>query len=167
MGPNHIGWGWKEPNSHLLIKMMARHFNNFKYIHTIRHGLDMAFSKNQQQLFNWHSLYGVKKPLSTAEIPTASFKFWLRANRKIMQQGDRLGPERFLVINFENLCLHPEQEVKKILSFLKITPSREILQTCCAIPQKPKSMGRFRSHDLSLFDRDDLNKLTSFDFSAT
>ena len=74
LSAKHIGWGWKEPNSHLLIDLFPGCFQNFRYIHTIRHGLDMAFSKNQQQLFNWHALFDVPIPQKNTEIPSASFK---------------------------------------------------------------------------------------------
>jgi hypothetical protein len=69
----YFGWGWKEPNSHLLISNLADYFSDFKYIHLIRHGLDMAFSHNQQQLFNWGRLFGVELPEDKSKIPSASF----------------------------------------------------------------------------------------------
>jgi len=50
---NYTGWGWKEPNSYLLLDHYPEVFPGFRYIHVIRHGLDMAFSKNQNQLYNW------------------------------------------------------------------------------------------------------------------
>jgi hypothetical protein len=39
-------WGWKEPNSHIYLEYLAAFFGDIKYIHTIRHGLDMAFIWN-------------------------------------------------------------------------------------------------------------------------
>ena len=42
----YTGWGWKEPNSHIYIKHLCDYFPNLKYIHVIRHGLDMAYSNN-------------------------------------------------------------------------------------------------------------------------
>lgn len=162
---HHLGWGWKEPNSHLLVDFMAQHFENFKYIHTIRHGLDMSFSKNQQQLFNWHSLFDVDRPSRPDDIPSASFKYWLRANKKIIHTGKQLGPDRFLLIRFEELCTSPQTELTKIISFLDITPSSEVIDQCLAIPKKPKSVGRFRQHNLNIFDGADLDELASFGFS--
>ncbi len=46
----HSGWGWKEPISHLYIESLAKRFAGLKWIHVIRHGLDMAYSENQRQL---------------------------------------------------------------------------------------------------------------------
>ena len=44
INPNYRGWGWKEPNSYLLLQYMSEQFPDMKFIHTIRHGVDMAFS---------------------------------------------------------------------------------------------------------------------------
>ena len=46
----HIGWGWKEPISHIYIEHLAAHFDGLRWIHVMRHGLDMAYSTNQRQL---------------------------------------------------------------------------------------------------------------------
>jgi hypothetical protein len=47
------GYGWKEPNTHVFLPFIVKHFKNIRYIHVIRNGLDMAFSSNQNQLYNW------------------------------------------------------------------------------------------------------------------
>jgi len=52
-GGSAATWGWKEPNTHIFIQYLEHHFHHMKYIHLIRNGLDMAFSQNQAQLFNW------------------------------------------------------------------------------------------------------------------
>lgn len=163
--PNYIGWGWKEPNSFLLIHYMADFFKSFKYIHTIRHGLDMAFSRNQQQCFNWGLLYGVEIPKSQSELRVASFQYWLRANQHVLQIGEELGNERFLLVNFDDLCKFPKLEIQKIISFLNIRPGREVCQRASDIPKKPESMGRYREHDLSQFGSRDLSALQEFGFT--
>ncbi|MEI7982006.1 MAG: sulfotransferase, partial [Bacteroidota bacterium] len=114
------GWGWKEPNSHLLLEYLNDFFPGLKYIHTMRNGLDMAFSQNQQQLFNWGNLFGVPVPGTQAEIPEASFRYWAAVHRYILQQSACLGAEKFLMINFDTLCREPEKEIRKLLTFLKV-----------------------------------------------
>lgn len=162
---NHIGWGWKEPNSFLLIDRMAEFFKGFKYIHTIRHGLDMAYSRNQQQLFNWGPLYGVEVPRSQWDVQVASLQYWLRANQRAFQIGERIGKERFLAVNYDELCQFPRTGVQKIISFLDISPGREAFERASDIPKPPKSMGRYRGHDLSQFGRQDLSALREFGFT--
>ncbi|MEL6868038.1 MAG: hypothetical protein AAFP19_26680, partial [Bacteroidota bacterium] len=68
-------WGWKEPNSHIFLPYLIDYFKDLKYIYVVRHGLDMAFSKNQQQLVNWGPLFGIEPPHS----PLAQFNYWLAA----------------------------------------------------------------------------------------
>ena len=46
-------WGWKEPNTHVILERMLNSFPQLKYIHVMRNGLDMAYSSNQQQLLLW------------------------------------------------------------------------------------------------------------------
>jgi len=99
----YAGWGWKEPNSHLMISMMKEYFQGYKYIHTIRHGLDMAFSSNQQQLYNWASLFDVALPGNDADIPRASLKYWIKANQRVCDLVEELGQESVLIINYDAL----------------------------------------------------------------
>ena len=165
LNPNR--WGWKEPNSHIYLDYLADFFSNIKYIHTIRHGLDMAFSDNQQQLYNWGPIFGLELPQTKSDEPAASLKFWIKSNRRVIERGQKLGDQNFLVVNFDRLCLSPESEIQKIVSFLNIEPNPEKLEALIRIPQKPKSLGRYRAHNISQFDPADLNELERLGFSTT
>jgi len=165
LNPNR--WGWKEPNSHIYLDYLADFFSNMKYIHTIRHGLDMAFSDNQQQLYNWGPIFGLELPQTKSDEPAASLKFWIKSNRRVIESGQKLGDQNFLVVNFDRLCLSPESEIQKIVSFLNIEPNPEKLEALIRIPQKPKSLGRYRAHNISQFDPADLNELERLGFSTT
>ena len=158
------GWGWKEPNSHLLITEMARCFENFKYIHTIRHGLDMAFSDNQQQLYNWGPMFGVDLPKTDKEIPLASFRYWVKANRLALEKGEKLGPKRFMWINYDRFCIDPEPEIRKLLVFLEVEADEETMRNCVQLPKVAESTGRYLNHDLTGFDDKDLSFLKSLGF---
>lgn len=161
----NAGWGWKEPNSHIFLEYLAEYFKHLKYIHTIRHGLDMAFSKNQQQLYNWGSIFGVETPKSKAEEPAASLKYWVKSNKRVLEIGKRLGDQKFLLVNFDRLCLSPKSEIQRIVSFLNVRPSAEDLELIFDIPKRPKSRGRYRDHHLGQFDPSDLHDLAEFGFS--
>ena len=163
---NQSQWGWKEPNSHIYLEYLAAYFSNIKYIHTIRHGLDMAFSENQQQLYNWGPILGLELPKSRSDKPAASLKYWIKSNRRVMEIGEKLGAQKFLVVNFDRLCLSPRSEIQKIVSFLNIEPGAENQATLCCIPQRPKSLGRYRTHNISQFDPADLNELNDLGFST-
>jgi hypothetical protein len=161
---DRIGWGWKEPNTHIYLEDLATYYGHLKYIHLMRHGLDMAFSNNQQQLYNWGPLFGVQPPLTKADEAAASLKYWLRSNQRVLQVGQKLGRQKFLVVNYETLCLSPDSEIQKIISFLNIAPSAENLAAAMRIPRKPKSIGRYRLHDSSQFDPADIDALGDLGF---
>jgi len=162
----YVGWGWKEPNSHLLIENVAEHFPDFKYIHTIRHGLDMAFSRNQRQLYNWGPLYGVQRPVSRSEEPRASLKYWIKVNEKVLNVGKQIGDDRFLLVNFDELCLSPELGIRSLLAFLGIEVDKAVYLEAVRLPKTPSSTGRYRSHDIRQFDEEDLCMLPKFGFSV-
>ena len=164
--PDPNRWGWKEPNSHIILDYLSDYFSNLKYIHTIRHGLDMAFSDNQQQLYNWGPFFGLPLPQSKLEEPAASLKYWIKSNKRVMQIGQKLGDQKFLVVNFDRLCLSPESEIEKILSFLNIEPGADVLDALVRIPQMPESLGRYRAFDISQFNPADLMELENLGFST-
>lgn len=166
MNLNLSRWGWKEPNSHIYLEYLDAYFSNIKYIHTIRHGLDMAFSENQQQLYNWGPIFGLELPKSRLDEPAASLKYWIKSNRRAIEIGEKLGDQKFLVVNFDRLCLSRKSEIEKIVSFLNIELSTENLTALCRIPQRPKSLGRYRAYNISQFDPADLNELENLDFST-
>lgn len=163
---NCIGWGWKEPNTHLMLTHLNRKFPHLKYIHVIRHGLDMAFSANQQQLFNWGALFGVDTPESTdiQAISRASLQYWVKANQTVVEKGKALGEQQFLLLNFDLLCEKPASEIQRLVNFLKVEPSQASLEKVSALPQKPQSSGRYQQHDLNQFNPDDLNALSNYGF---
>ena len=159
-----IGWGWKEPNTHIFIEYLDEFFSTLKYIHVIRHGLDMAFSSNQAQLFNWGSVFGIERPRTMEAIPRASLEYWIRANQRICRLAATM-EDRFLVINFDNLCVSPESGIRRILEFLGLrTMDDEKIHRLCLIPRKPESMGRYREHDLSCFPEHLLDEVREFGF---
>ena len=161
---DYIGWGWKEPNTHLLIQEFDRFFDRFKYIHVVRHGLDMAFSSNQRQLHNWGRLFGVKWPKAAADLPRASMRFWVEANRRAVQIGKDLGPDKFLLVNYDRICTTPEPELQKIIHFLGVAPDRETFDKLAALPKRSKRSGCYLKQDLSQFEPEDLSQLLSLGF---
>ncbi len=161
---SYTGWGWKEPNSHLILKNLNDKFPNLKYIHTIRHGLDMAYSPNQQQLFNWGKLFGVEIPKKEKDIPAASFRYWVEVNRKVIAQRKKLGERKILILNFDDLCVNPKTEIQKLIDFLGIKVSDTQLQKAVEILIIPESKGRFKKHDIAKFEKKELDFLYSMGY---
>jgi hypothetical protein len=163
--PN-IGWGWKEPCTYAYIEHLAQCFVNVKYIHVIRNGLDMAYSRNQGHLIAWGWRFGVQTPNSPALLPRASLDYWIRANEAAIAQGARILGDRFMVVNFDQLCLEPRDQVVRLIDFLELDPRSADVDRLCGLVSVPSSLGRHREHRPE-FSLDDIDAVRRLGFSVT
>lgn len=159
-------WGWKEPCTHIYLDQIAEHFPTGKYILTIRHGLDMAFSNNQQMLDYWGWVFDVKQPDSAEEMPRRSLEYWIKSHQCAVDVGRKLGDRRFMLLNFDQLCVSPEATIRGMLDFLEIDPKQADLARLAKIPSVPKSAGRYREHDLSQFPPEAVESVRNFGFEV-
>jgi hypothetical protein len=136
-------WGWKEPNSHVLLPHLIDHFPGLRYVYVARHGLDMAYSRNQTQLRIWGPRFGVVAP-DDAPAPGAQVDFWIAATRRAVELGqERLG-ERFLFLRFEDLCRAPEVQIRRLLEFAGLVHDDALVGRLAAEVEAPASIGRWR-----------------------
>jgi hypothetical protein len=136
-----------------------------KYILVVRHGLDMAFSRNQIQAGNWSWLYGLPEP-SYPISPAASLAYWVRATEASISVGKAKLGDRFMALHFDALCTSPEQEVDKLIRFIGLDVPRETREALVKIPTKPDSAGRYRQHDLNQRDAADLEAVRRLGFEV-
>lgn len=143
-------FGWKEPNTHFFIDSFKEKYPNLKYIHVCRNGLDMAHSGNQNQVTLWGKYFieGLDKI-----GPNESLKFWCIANKRVLHICEQQKIDH-LVVNFDNLCTNTKEELSKIAAFLHI--DYKIIEKYESIIKIPKSIGRFRSSNTEIFDRNDI-----------
>jgi Sulfotransferase family len=163
---SYLGWGWKEPNTHLFLEALAAHFRDLHYVHVVRHGLDMAFSTNQTQLYLWGPLFGVSSPACEEEIPRAALRFWIAANTSAIIRARSLFGHRFRVIDFERLCADPRGEIDGLLAFLGVDRPRAARGRLYDLPRPPQSAGRYRRHSLATFSRQDLDAVRELGFAV-
>jgi hypothetical protein len=161
-----IGWGWKEPHSYLLIEQLSEYFPNLRYIHVVRHGLDMAYSKNQDDLKLWGELYGVPLPPARELRPKASLNYWIRANEKAITVGQRCLRDRFFLINFDQMCRTPEPVVKALIDFLRLGSSAVSLDELCGLIKTPATAGRYQRQDLSIFSEEEIAAVRKLGFEV-
>ena len=157
------GWGWKEPNTHVILEDLSNYYCDLRYIHVIRHGLDMAFSKNQNQVKFWRAMYGII-PSGKNHDPVASFRYWLKANQNAIDTGKKMLRDRFLLINYESLCNSPEKEIKRLAKFVQLSLSNETFDIVTKIPSLPSSIGRHKKHDTSWMTDDGMRTLYKFGY---
>ncbi len=163
-GTGRTPWGWKEPNSHVYVEHLARHFGDARYVHVIRHGLDMAFSTNQWQVRTWGPLFGI--PSTDFVDPVTSLDYWLRANTAAIDAASRsLGP-RFLLVGYEALCANPGGEARRLASFLGAETSPLQLTKVAELAGAPCSSERWRRFGTDPFRPDQLEGVVEFGFGV-
>lgn len=159
-----VGWGWKEPNSHILIEYLANYFTNLRYIHVQRNGLDMAYSDNQIQVNLWGAMYGIKYRKDSHD-PAASFRYWVEANTKAINLGKKLLSDNFMVLQLERICSSPDKEISRIANFLEIPLSQAAIEQIAVIPKMPKTVGRYKHHNISWLTRSDMKALKTLGYA--
>ncbi len=155
-------WGWKEPNTHIVVDRIAGIDRDLRYIHVARNGLDMAFSKNQNQLRLWGpAALGDRMSLS----PAGSLAYWCWAHKRILKIGAALG-ERFLFLNFDEMCKLPIEGVEKIRNFLGVPLSEIDSEMIARMIVSPRSIGRSTLYGHADFDPDDVAYVEHLGFKA-
>lgn len=140
--PDATLWGWKEPNSHLFIRHLHTHFGDrLRYVHVIRNGLDMAQSRNQLQLKRWGSLFGVING-SPDPSPAASLDYWIKSNESAIEEGKGLREGSFYLLNYDELCANPRQQVTRFIEFLGLRPADDLVGELARVPQAGSSRAR-------------------------
>ncbi len=133
----------------------------------MRRGLDMTFSANQQQVGIWAALFDlVPEAGSEAEAARTSYRYWVRANDRALRIGEALGPKRFLLLRLEEICAAPEAAVEAIACFIGTPLAPALRADLAALPRMPRSVGRYREEDLSVFSEKDFHALARFGYSA-
>lgn len=154
-------WGWKEPNSTILISSLAEQFPKMKYLLLMRNGFDMAFSSNQLQLRLWGKKYGV-----TGNSPEDSLQHWIIANDDAIAQGQQFLGERFRILKLEDLCAQPKQEIESLFKWMEIECDKTLLDKLSLLPKLPKTTGRYKEKDLSIFTSQQFASVNRFGYNA-
>lgn len=154
--------GWKVPGTFHWLEELGAYFPEFQYLHLVRHGLDMAYSGNQNQVKNWAGHLGLTLEYTDAGKvqPRSMLEYWLSANERALATAERCMPGRFLVVKFEELCLQPAVVLRQIMEFLGLGVGEQQLAELAALVRQPDSVGRYRRFDWrSQFTQEQLARL--------
>jgi len=160
----HDFWGWKVGFAFLFIETLSKYFPDLKYIHVIRHGLDMAFSRKVKQLYMYGKYYNVEFPGNNELLPKAQLQYWINANSDTINKGTKLLGNNFYVLNYDNLCSNSNKEITSLMDFLNKKTSATKLDELSKIPN-PVSTGRYKNIDLNIFDNNQLSEVKRLGFS--
>lgn len=136
-------WGWKEPRSIFLLPFYHRVFPSLKFLHVVRDGRDMAYSKNQNQLRkHGRAVLSWRERLKPSAL--RSITIWSRVNLAAASYGERRLREQYMRLRFEDLCRCPVENTRRILHFFELTGDPEMIARQEVSP--PASLGRWRAH---------------------
>lgn len=108
-------FGWKEPNTHIVLDRLFDADPALRYIHFLRNPLYMAYSDNQAQLHNWGPI------LLDREVvvgPADSLAYWCAAHRRITGFS-RFWPDSILIVDYDQLVAAPGSGLDAIMRFLR------------------------------------------------
>jgi hypothetical protein len=144
-------WGWKAPRSIYFLTFFHRLFPELKFIHVLRDGRDMAFSKNQNQLRqHGRAILGWTERL-LAPRAVRSILLWERINLRAAEYGAGTLQGNYLAVRFEDLCNTPRETVQRILAFLGAPLDAE--EIAAAEVKPPTSLGRWSAEPPRLVQR--------------
>lgn len=159
-------WGWKEPNAHLFLPQLIDHYPGLRFVYVARHGLDMAYSANLNQLRNFGDQFGFPFPTEggpEAEA-VAQLGYWIHMTRRALDLGERLG-DRFLYLRFDDVCADPEAELARLLDFTGVSPGDDLADIAAKV-RTPSSSGRWRTHAHRPFTDEQIEAVRRFGFDV-
>jgi Sulfotransferase family len=156
-------WGWKEPNTHVVLPRLNVLMPRMRYIHVTRNGLDMAYGRNQNQPRLWGRRFLGIDPIQVD--PRYSLKYWVAAHQRILDAGSKMG-ERFLVVNYDRLCRNPSTELPRLIEFAGLEASGKRLDSASRLIQPQEGIGRFKRFSREDFDPADVAFVRSIGFDT-
>ncbi len=135
-------WGWKAPRTIYLLPFLHAQFPGLKFIHVIRDGRDMAFSKNQNQLRKHGRAILTLTERWSYPKPVRSILLWERVNLRAALYGEMHLRENYLRLRFEDLCRASIQNTRQIMQFLHANVDVETIARAEISP--PSSIGRWQ-----------------------
>lgn len=62
------------------------------------------------------------------------------------------------------MCLNPEHEINLLINFLGIDTKYVNMDELKMLPVLPKSMGRYKNYDITIFSKDEIDAVKKFGF---
>lgn len=139
-------YGWKLTSSILYIKFFNDIFdNNFKFIHLIRDGRDMAISKNRGMYRDYCYLLNDKYDDETI----GKAMLWSKLNLYAYVFGPKYLGKRYLLVRYEDLCNKSKIILKKISELIEKPLDIDIYEK---ILKPENSIGRYKKLEQQKID---------------
>ena len=156
-------WGWKNPRNMWIIPFLVRCYPEMKFIHLIRDGRDMALTENHN-LLRKHGAYLLGEPDCEQNWIRSQFRLWAMGNRLAWEAGQKYLGENYLLLDYDQLCSSPEQELRRIYGHVGIEPDDRLIAIARRLFISSTSTGRWRESKNPMLHRpdEDLREVLTF-----
>lgn len=115
-----VGWGWKNPSTHIFIEQLAAAFPEMKYVHVIRNGFSLTDKvKSARQVHSWGPMFGLERPSDPhSPTPGSALRYWIRANQRVLALAPELFGDRFMLLRYEFICHDPWRAGRRLAEFV-------------------------------------------------
>ena len=136
-------WAFKNGLNMFYILLFNYIFPYMKYIHVIRDGRDMLFSKNQNYPRRAYPYIfdGIWNENNAKQIIAI---FWNNGNLMVDEIAQELLNKNYLCVRLEDICNEPKDTIFEIADFLEVKViSLSDVMSCI---EYPDSLGRWKQH---------------------
>lgn len=145
-------WGWKEPNTHVLIDRFLEIVPQLRYFHVIRDPFYLAHSQNQNQLGMWGALYLGRE---VCIGPRDAVSYWCAVHRRMAALVERW-PGQVMLIDYDVLCESPVIVGSRMSGFLNAPSPSSVLLEYAKTIRSPPNAKSVVSIDFDDLDPEDL-----------
>lgn len=119
-------YGDKTPPFLMHMRMLAEQFPEARFVHLVRDGRDVVLSLREQ-------------PFAPSTF-TGAAEYWAGRVRRARKAGERLGPDRYRELRYEDLIAEPERKLRGLCQFLELdyTPAMLSYEDTSRIPLTDK-----------------------------
>ena len=149
-------WGWKLPETILILPLVLKAFPNAYVIHFVRHPLTSSWRRT-------HMTSRLDNPIGRAVLPAAYQAYGFELEKiecdepyfhnlitwtyQVQQAyeilGNRARPDRILHLRYEDICDNPADVQDRVVDFLGLTPPK----IDCAIKINPERINELPDYD--------------------
>lgn len=144
-------WGWKYPESYLLVSQVHRMFPRAMHVHIVRDGRDLAFKHHRTSEPSTTLGNKLLKKIGALDDPPhlRAAKSWAYQVELYRDVAAKMIPrEQVLEVTFEGLCANPIEETERIGAFLGL-PMDDAARAFMGGFINPKKIAQHRNEDPS------------------
>lgn len=141
-------WGWKFPETYLIVPIVARTFPKARYIHLIRDGRDIAFKKHLTDNPEREPGRTIIRSCGAREKPhhVQAGMSWAFQVHQFEVVRALLPKERLLELRFEELCADPVPVAHRVAEYLGV-PMNDAALDYARREVDASKVAEYRRHD--------------------